>query len=173
MSQAFRKFASVVIFGLALGGTSGALAQDMKVAVLDMASALFNSEAAKEIDAQMKEETGEDEQKVRELAQQIQSLQQQLQKDSAVMSDAEKRRLSGQIEEHGVQYQYLMQKLQETVQQRRQQFQQAYAPNLIQAIQEVVEEEGYDLVLRAEAVLHYRNAYDITAMVTEKLNEQE
>ncbi|MEX2365836.1 MAG: OmpH family outer membrane protein, partial [Pseudohongiellaceae bacterium] len=101
------------------------------------------------------------------------AMQQRLQQDNAVMSDAEKRRVSDQIEEIGVQYQFLEQKLQETVQQRRQQFQQAYAPNLIQAIQAVVEEEGFDLVLRAEAALHYRSAYDITAKVTEKLNQQQ
>jgi outer membrane protein len=56
---------------------------------------------------------------------------------------------------------------------RLQQFQQTYAPNLVQAIQEVVEEDNYDMVLRAEAVLHFSNSFDITAKVTEKLNKQQ
>jgi len=53
-----------------------------------------------------------------------------------------------------------------------QQFQQTYAPNLVQAISEVVEEEGFDIVLRSESALYFSNIFDITAKVTAKLNEQ-
>jgi Skp family chaperone for outer membrane proteins len=86
------------------------------------------------------------------------------------MSDDEKRKIAEQIEEIGVQYQFLVQKIQTLVEERRQQFQETYAPNLIQAITTVVEEGAYDLVLRSEAALHFRTDYDITARVTEKLN---
>ena len=143
-----------------------------KVAVLDMARALFESEIAKEVDTQFSQQTANDQQKVRDLATEAQSLQQRLQQDGEVMSDAEKQDLASEIESIGVQYQYLVQKLQQQQQQLQQQFQQAYAPNLIQAIQAVVEEDGYDLVLRAEAALHFRTAYDITAKVTARLNQQ-
>ena len=157
-----------------LAGAAGVQAADAgpKIAVLDMAQALFNSERAKQVDNELAQETAEDQQRVRELATEAQGLQEQLQKDAAVLSDAEKRRINDQIQEIGVQYQFLMQKLQSTLQQRREQFQQVMAPNLIQAIQEVVEEDGYDIVLRAEVALHYRTAYDITAKVTERLNRQ-
>jgi outer membrane protein len=140
------------------------------VAVLDMNAALFNSEVAKQVDAQVRQETAEDEQKVRALAEEATALQEKLQNDASTMSDDEKRKSAEQIEEIGVQYQFLVQKIQNLVQERRQQFQQTYAPNLIQAITTVVEEGGYDLVLRSEAALHFRTDYDITARVTEKLN---
>ena len=150
-----------------------ALAQaPQKVAVLDMAAALFNSDKAKEVDEQLKAETTDDEQKIRGLADQGRTLQEKMQKDGAVMSDADKRKTEEQLQEINVQYQFLLQKVQNLVNERRQQFQQTYAPNLVQAIQAVVEEDNYDMVLRAEAVLHYSNAYDITAKVTEKLNRQ-
>lgn len=157
---------------LLAGGAAQAADAGPKIAVLDMAQALFNSERARQVDAELGQETAEDQQRVRELATEAQGLQEQLQKDAAVLSDAEQRRIADQIQEIGVQYQFLMQKLQSTLQQRRELFQQAMAPNLIQAIQEVVEEEGYDIVLRAEVALHYRTAYDITAKVTERLNRQ-
>lgn len=175
LERLVKRFAYLILSVAVLALPMGASAQDapLKVAVLDMAEALFNSERAKEVDAQVKSETAEDEQRARELAQQAQSLQQRLQQDSSVMSDSERRRVNEELEEIGVQYQYLVQRLQKTVQERREQFQQTYAPDLIQAISEVVEEEGYDLVLRAEAALHYRSAYDITARVTEKLNQQQ
>jgi outer membrane protein len=166
-----------VACGLALllvGTTSDvALAQaPEKVAILDMAAALFNSDRAKQIEEQLQGETSEDEQKIRSLAEQGRALQEKMQKDAAVMSDADRRKTEEQLQEINVQYQFLIQKVQNLLNERRQQFQQTYAPNLVQAIQEVVEEGSYDLVLRADAVLHFSNAYDITARVTEKLNAQ-
>lgn len=147
--------------------------QPIRVAVLDMSAALFNTEIAKQLDQQIQEETAEDQAKVRDLAEQITELQQKREKDAAVMSQEEQRKNAEKIEELGVQYQFLVQKLQELVQQRRQQFQQAYRPNLVEAITEVVEEDNYDIVLRAETTLHWRSSYDITARVTEKLNAQQ
>lgn len=169
---ATRSLAALVLAGGVLAGTaSQATAQEaMKVAVLDMTAALFNSEVAKQVDQQVRSETSDDEQKVRSLAEEATKLQQRLQNDGSTMSDEERRKINEQIEEIGVQYQFLVQKIQNIVQERRQQFQQTYAPNLIQAITTVVEEGGYDLVLRSEAALHFRTEYDITARVTEKLN---
>jgi outer membrane protein len=137
-----------------------------------MAGALFNSDKAKVIDQQLKAETSDDEQKVRNLVDQGRALQEKAQKDAAVMSDADKRKTQQQLDEINNQYQYLVQKLQTLVNDRRQQFQQDNAPNLVQAIQDVVEEGHYDLVLRADAVVHFANSFDITAKVTEKLNRQ-
>ena len=163
---------SRILMAILLAGLSAtAMAQEpMKVAVLDMTAALFNSEVAKQVDTQVREETSQDEQKVRALAEEATGLQQKLQTDASTMSDDEKRKIAEQIEEIGVQYQFLVQKIQTLVEERRQQFQETYAPNLIQAITTVVEEGAYDLVLRSEAALHFRTDYDITARVTEKLN---
>jgi outer membrane protein len=153
-------------------GTASAQAP-MKIAVLDMAAALFNSDIAKKVEQEMRTETAEDESKVRALAEEATKLQERLQKDAAVMSEAEQRKVADQIQEIGVQYQFLVQKIQNLLQERRQAFQQTYAQNLLQAITEVVEQENYDIVFRAEGVLHYQDAYDITARVTENLNKQQ
>lgn len=154
--------------------SAGAQAQEgMKIAVLDLSAALFNSDRAKQIDAQINSETAEDQQKVRTLEGEANALQEKLTKDAAVMSDAEKRRVNEQLQELGVQYQFLVQKMETLFQERREEFQNTYAPNLIQAISAVVEEGKYDMVLRAEVVLHHASVYDITARVTEKLNQQE
>jgi len=89
-----------------------------------------------------------------------------------VLSESEQRRIVGELQELQNQYQFLFQKLNTLSNERRQQFQQAYSANLVQAISEVVEEGGYDLVLRAEVALYFDSAFDITARVTEKLNLQ-
>jgi len=168
----------LLIVLMATVDSHAALAQDgaampQKVAVLDMAAALFNSDRAKAMEQEIQQQTAEDQAKVRSLADEATALQTKLQKDAAVMSDDEKRKATEQIQEIGVQYQFLVEKLQTLLEERRQVFQQTYTPNLIQAITAVVEEGKYDMVFRAEAVLHFsNNEYDITAKVTEKLNAQ-
>ena len=162
--------AFVLVSTASLGQEQGT---GLKIAILDMNRALFNSDVAIEVDEEVRAETAEDQQEVRQLAEDAQELQDQLEQDGAVLSEAEQRRITGEIQEIGNQYQFLVQKIQTIVEERRQQFQQTYSPNLVQAISEVVEEEGYDIVFRSEVALHFRNAYDITARVTEKLNQQQ
>lgn len=173
MPQARKSFAilaAALLFGV---GSARVQAQEsLNIAVLDMTSALFNSEVAKLETQMVRSETSEDETRVRSIAEQATALNEKLQKDGAVMSADERRKTTEEIEELGVQYEFLVQKIQRLVQERRQAFQEAYTPNLIQAITSVIEEANYDIVFRAEAVLHYNNANDITARVTAKLNEQ-
>jgi outer membrane protein len=174
ISKAVARIAGLLLVASSLCGPAQAqeVAAPMKVAVLDMAGALFNSERAKAVDDEIQTQTAEDEARVRQLAEEGRSLQEKLQQDSAVMSDDEKRRTAERIEEIGVQYNFLIQKLQTLVQERRQVFQETHAQALYEAIRAVVEEGQYDIVYRAEAMLHYRTEYDITARVTEKLNQQ-
>lgn len=163
---------TIALTALLMAFNTSAQAQDgLDIAVLNVQEALFNSDRAQQVDAAVREETSEDEQRVRELAQQAQELRQRMEQDASILSQEEQRRLNSQIEEIGVQYQYLVQKLQGIVQERQEQFQQDTTPLLVQAISQVVEEEGYDLVLRAEAALHFRSSYDITDRVTEILNQ--
>ncbi len=166
---------------LAMVVSSGAMAAEktaaaapagppQKVAVLDMGAALFNSDRAKAVDVEMQKQTADDQAKIRALADDGKKLQEKFKKDEAVMSDEEKRKIQEKLQDIGVQYQYIVEKLQKMSQERRQQFQETYAPNLIQAITEVVQEGQYDMVFRTEAVPYYSTGYDITARVTEKLN---
>lgn len=157
---------------LVAGNTYAQDDEGLKIAILDMGAALLNSEVAKGVESELQEETKDDQAKIKSLAEQAKSLQDQLQKDAEVMSDSEQRRIVGELQELQNQYQFLVQKLQKLSQDRRQQFQQTYSPNLVQAISEVVEEGGYDLVIRAEAALYFDGSFDITARVTEKLNQQ-
>lgn len=144
----------------------------LKIAVLDMAGALFNSERAKAVDAEIEQQTAEDQAKLRSIQEQATTINNKLQQDAAVMSDEEKRKAQTELQDLSVQYQAVGERVQALLQQRREQFQQQHAQALIQAIQAVIDEGKYDVVIRAEAALHYNTALDITARVTEKLNQQ-
>jgi outer membrane protein len=151
-----------------------ALAQDapaLKIAVIDMAGALFNSDRAKAVDAQIEQETAEDKQKLDSIQEQAQAINDRVTADAAVMSDEEKRKAQTDLQDLSVQYQTVGERVNALLEQRRQEFQQQHTQALIQAIQQVIEEGQYTLVIRAEAALHFDNAYNITARVTEKLNQ--
>lgn len=157
--------------------SSGVFAQDdssgeVKIAILDMAAALFNSKQAQLVNEQVIAETQGDQEKIRELATEAQALQEELQQNAAVMSEDDQRRKAQSIQELANQYDFLVKQNETYVQQKQQEFQNTYATILIQVINELIEEGGYDMVLRSEAVLFHENAYDITALVTERLNEQ-
>ena len=144
----------------------------MKIAVLDMAGALFNSERAKAVEAKIGEETAEDQAKLRSIQEQATKINERLQQDAAVMSDDEKRKAQTELQDLSVQFQTIGERYQALMQQRRDEFQQQNAQALITAIQAVIDEGQYDMVIRAEAALHFATALDITARVTEKLNQQ-
>tara|TARA_R110000772_G_scaffold41328_12_gene95946 strand:- start:1301 stop:1828 length:528 start_codon:yes stop_codon:yes gene_type:complete len=146
---------------------------ELKVAILDMAAALYNSELATAVQERLSVETENDSRRIRELAQEGTALQERMRVDAEVLSEAERRTIMEELEEIGVQYQYLEQRVDTVVQQRREAFEQTYSSNLIQAISDVVEEQDYDIVLRAEVALFYKGALDITAQVTAKLNQQQ
>lgn len=151
-----------------------AVAQDAaapKIAVLDMAGALFNSERAKVVDSELQAQTSEDTTKLTALQEQANAIQERVEKDAAVMSEEEKRKAQTELQDLSVQYQTIAERVQAVRQQRVEQFQQQHAQSLIQAIQAVIEEGKFDLVVRSDAVLHALPALDITARVTEKLNE--
>jgi outer membrane protein len=170
--QATLNAVGLVLMAACAGSVFAQNADAPKIAVLDMGGALFNSERAKVVDAQLTETTAGDTERARALAAEGTELQQKLQRDAAVMSEDEKRKANERIEEISVQYQLIVERLQGQATQVREQFQNTHAQALIQAIQAVIEEGGYDIVLRAEAALHVDAPYDITARVTEKLNQQ-
>ncbi len=150
-----------LIAAISLSITGNVLAQEdsegiPKIAILDMAAALYNSELAAAVQDQLSLETEDDSVRIRELAQEGSDLQERLTVDAEVLSEAEQREIMEELEEIGVQYQYLEQRVESIVQQRREIFEQTYSSNLIQAISDVVEEEDYDIVLRAEVALFFQ-----------------
>ena len=80
-----------------------------KIAILDMAAALYNSDLASAVQDQLSFETGDDSERIRELAQEGSALQERLTIDAEVLSEAEQREILEELEEIGVQYQFLEQ----------------------------------------------------------------
>ncbi|MEQ8857852.1 MAG: OmpH family outer membrane protein [Pseudomonadales bacterium] len=151
---------------------AGSAAAEMKIAVLDTQRALIESEEAQQLLQAAQGDLEGDQNKVNALGQEIQAMQEQLQKDVEVMSPAEQRKRAGEIEDKQMQYQFEVNRLQKQVQDRRQDLLQQMAPKIDAVLKDLIEVEGYDLILQRGSLLYANSKHDITRKVTEKLNEK-
>lgn len=145
---------------------------EVKIAVLSVQQAISNTEFAqgkwKELQEQplFKEKLEE----IEEVRKEIQELQEQLKKDAAVMS-AEQRMVEEQrIREKYADGERLQRKLQGTQQDLMQRLLIEFSPKVKLIVEEMAKSEGYDLIIERQAALHFKESYNITAKVTDKLN---
>jgi outer membrane protein len=169
MVNTMNKILILVTF-LFASGAAVAQAQPV-IGIVDLEQALFNSEAASRLEASTREEFRNDEQRLERLNTELRELIERAQRDESIMSEAELRSLNSDAQEKQVQMQMIAERLQGAWQQRQQAFVDSMRANLSQALDTVIREGNYDLVLNAEALVHYSSSRDITALVTAKLNE--
>ncbi len=166
-----RKFVSWSLLSLALFAAGG-VAAELKIAVLDTQRALLESEEAQRLMEDTQTALKDDQDEVNALGEEIMALQEQLQKDAEVMSPSEQRRRQKEIEDKRLDYQFLVNKLQKEVQDRRQELLQQMAPKIDAVLKDLIELEGYDLIMQRNGLLYANSKHDITRKVTEKLNER-
>lgn len=151
---------------------SAGAAAELNIAVLDTQRALLESAEAQELMQTAQFDLEGDQNRVNALGQEIRTLQEQVQKDAEVMSPAEQRKRQKEIEDKQIEYQFLVNKLQKDVQDRRQELLQQMAPKVDAVLKDLIEVEGYDLILQRGSLLYANSRHDITRKVTEMLNQK-
>jgi outer membrane protein len=151
--------------------TQGALAQDTKIGVLNAIQALFNSDAAGVIQAELESEFSTDQDRANTLTEQLTALRDEFQQNEAVMSEDEVRRMNSNAQDLNVQLQLIGERIQAAIQEKNQNFVQLMQPDLATAVTDIVAEGGFDLILNADSAPFFSPVLDITARVTAKLNE--
>jgi outer membrane protein len=152
---------------------AGPAAAELKIAVLDTQRALVESEEAKQLLGQAAQELQGEEGEVRALGEEIMAIQEKLQKDGEVMSQTEQRKLQKDIEDKQIDYQFRVNKLQKEVNDRRQELLQQMVPKIDAVLKDLIEVEGYDLIMERNSLRYVNAKHDITRKVTEKLNEKQ
>ena len=148
------------------------VAAELKIAVLDTQRALLSSEEAKALLEQVQSELEQEQAQVNELGDEIRALQEKLAKDGEVMSATEQRKAQKDLEDKGIDYQFLVNKLQKELNDRRQEMGQVMVPKVDAVLKDLIELEGYDVILERSSLLYVNSKHDITRRVTEKLNEK-
>jgi outer membrane protein len=163
---------SIVVLGLGVIASTTAIAE-LKLAFVDVDRAVASSEAAKELLTQLQGEFSTDEDTIKSIQTDAAALLQRLQKDGEVMSEDEKRRLQQEIESLNNDFVYQRQKLQKEVAARQGELFAGTEVKVRKAIEELVLENDYDMILPRAAALYVGELYDVTRKVTEKLNEMD
>lgn len=163
----------ILVAAMAAGLSTASVAED-KIAVVDIAQAIFSSNAAQ--DRIKQAQTNADfvalKAKFESSVADIQSL----------AKDAESKRLTWsqeQAQSHQKKMEYIKadidlarQKIQGEQKQLEQQIMQELGPKAQEALQEVVKEEGITILLRADAVLVAGQESNVTAKVADRLNKK-
>jgi outer membrane protein len=161
----------ILIAALFLTANAAVAQTSPVIGIINLEQALFNTDAARQLEEGTRAEFGNDERRLEQLSTELRAIIERAQRDESIMSEAEMRALNSEAEEKQVQMRLISERLQGAWQQRQQQFIDSMRERLGQAIESVVQEGNYDLVLNAEAVAFFNNSYNITALVTAKLNE--
>jgi outer membrane protein len=151
---------------------AGTAAAELKIAVLDPQRALLESEEAKQLLQSAQTDLEKEQSDVNALGMEIRGMQEQMQKDADVMSPSEQRKRQKALEDKQIDYQFQVNKLQKEVQDRQQELFQLMAPKIDAVLKDLIESEGYDLILQRGSLLYANSKHDITRRVTEKLNER-
>ncbi|MBU2874569.1 OmpH family outer membrane protein [Marinobacter salexigens] len=146
------------------------VAAESRIGVVDLRQALFSSNDAKSFSENMQKDFAGDEQKVREAQEAARSLKERLEKDGAMMNDSERNKLAGEFQEKVKEFNFLKQRLDTTVNQRKQAFLEEARPEVDAAVKELLEENDLDLILPSEAVVYVKPDMNLTPQLLEKLN---
>ncbi len=145
---------------------------DKGMVVVDVQTAILNTELAKEKIAEMKKKYAPDYNELKELGQVIQGMRQRLEQDAAVMSEAEKRALGLETEGKIKEYQFKAKQLQNAQNNSQQELLTELKPKLDAALKQLLQQKKYTLILHARAALYHDKSLDITNKVTELLNQK-
>lgn len=164
--------AMALVTPAAAAQTESAQLAQLKVAVVNTVQAIQQSEEARAFTDALQQELAPEQTELQGLQQEIADLRQRVQDEGDVMSADEQRRVARDIENKQIDLEFRAQKLQKDVQDRQQELIQVMGPKVQAIVNDLVEVERYDLVFERSNVGYVNPRHDITAKVTEKLNER-
>lgn len=165
------KWAFALVLGAAVAVATPAAAQ-LKVAVVDIAEAISLSEEAKAFLEKTQQELEPESAELRTLRDEIVALETKVTDEGDVMSDEQKRQLAKDIENKRIDLDFGAKKLEKALTDKRSELYAVVTPKVRAVVNDMVELERFDLVFERRNVVYVNPRHDITAKVTEKLNER-
>ena len=160
----------LLIIAAAIMTLSSPAMAETRIGVVDLRQALFSSNDAKAFSETLQKDFAGDEARVREAQEAARKLQERLEKDGAMMNESERNKLASEFQEKVKEFNFLKQRLDTTVNQRKQAFLEDARPEVDAAVQELLEENNLDLILPSEAVVYAKPQMDLTPQLLKKLN---
>lgn len=164
-------FSAAVVFAALTAVAEDAAAQ-LKIAVVNADAAIAETEEFKTFRDALEEEFADERASIQQLQTEIEALQQRLVDERDVMSGNELNDVTKNIENKRIDLEFLGKKSQKDVTDRQNEFFQGMTPKFRAVVNDLIELERYDFVYDRRTLLFANMKHDITAKVTEKLNER-
>ena len=142
-----------------------------EVVVVDMRAAIVTSDKGTLEAEKLKSQLAKDETRLVALQSELKALKERMDKDSAIMSADERRKIEQEGADKMGDFQHERKKLQKKAKEAEQALFQSILPDFERAVKSVMEEKKYGIVLRREAALLVTPEYDITEQVVAKMNK--
>ncbi|MDX1551757.1 MAG: OmpH family outer membrane protein [Marinobacter sp.] len=162
------RLSMVVLLAALMASTT--VAAETRIGVVDLRQALFSSKDARDFSAQMQQDFSSEEAKVREAQEAARKLQERLEKDGAMMNESERSKMTTEFQEKVKEFNFLKQRLDSTVANRKQQFLEEARPEVDAAVKELLDEHDLDIILPSEAVVYVKPDMNLTEELLEKLD---
>ncbi len=161
----------VVVLGLF---STTLLAAETKIGVVDLGAAIFGSEVAQKRlqELQKGSEYTKLQAKYDSSAADIKGLQKEAEGKSMTWSDEQKAEFQKKMEYMRADIELTARKLESEVRALQNNIVKELQPKALEALQELVDQEGITVLIRADAVLMAKPELNITAKVTERLNSK-
>ena len=144
-----------------------------RIAVVNLEEAILQTDFAQQRLAEFEENEDftADREEFESLRTELEKLAQDFQRDQAAMSDDDQVAARQKMASKNADLEYVAKKLQSLQQQNAQRVFQELVPAARQVLGEVIETDQIGLLLQAQSVIHADLGYNITAKVTDKLNQ--
>lgn len=147
------------------GFSSQAVAEEIKIGVIDMRTIVTTSTQAKDAMEKLKKEFKGREDKIIATEKSLKEKSEKLQRNSAVMSEAEKLKLEKEVIASQRELQRMQTEFREDAQIRQQEEMKKLVEKINGAVAELAKKEKYDLVIHSEVVPFSSKNVDITDKV--------
>ena len=163
--------AAVLMFGASLAFGEDAAAE-LKIAVVNTNLAIGQTEEFTTFGEALEQEFAPEQAELQTLSEEIGALQQRVADERDVMSETELRGIQKEIESKQLDLEFRGTKFNKQVADRQNEFFQTMEPKFRAVVDDLIKIERYDFVVARRTVLFANQRHDITAKVTEKLNER-
>jgi len=148
--------------------TAGVASADLKVGVVDLRKLVDQSSQSQKSQADLKKEFQPRETKLVNEQKELKKLEERLEKDVAVMSEADKRKIEKELIDRGREFKRAMDEMRQDYSLRANQEMAKIQKVVQEAIQGVAKDQGFDLIL-VDGVAFAKDGLNITSEVEKKL----
>ncbi len=160
-----------VLFCATVFAFNSAQAQQINIAYLDSQRILSDSLPVKQMLAKLKQDFEKRVNDLQDMEARVKNAQAKLEKDSQVMSDADRAKASRDLNDMAKEFQRKQRELQEDINQRRNEEYEVVLQRVSKVVKQVAEENKYDLVVQAAGTAYFNPRIDITDKVLKALNK--